>query len=66
MRMFQILFWGSDFHTINMASLSVRMLVYEYIDNGDLHQWLHGRRPEEVSPLTWSVRVNIIRGIAKG
>ncbi|KAF5442165.1 hypothetical protein F2P56_034854 [Juglans regia] len=42
-----------------------RMLVYEYVDNGNLFQWLH-ENPEKVSPLTWSVRVKIIRGIAKG
>ncbi|KAA8533675.1 hypothetical protein F0562_031192 [Nyssa sinensis] len=42
-----------------------RMLVYEYIDNGNLHQWLHGWRGE-VSPLTWDIRMNIILGTAKG
>ncbi|KAG6706864.1 hypothetical protein I3842_06G003000 [Carya illinoinensis] len=45
--------------------VSVRMLVYEYVDNGNLFQWLH-ENPEKVSPLTWSIRVKIIRGIAKG
>ncbi|XP_059459401.1 probable serine/threonine-protein kinase At1g01540 [Corylus avellana] len=41
-----------------------RMLVYEYVDNGNLYQWLHGS--PEISPLTWSIRKNIIQGIAKG
>lgn len=42
-----------------------RMLVYEYVDNGNLDQWLHGD-VGEVSPLTWEVRMNIILGTAKG
>ncbi|KAK9169454.1 hypothetical protein Syun_001594 [Stephania yunnanensis] len=43
----------------------VRMLVYEYIDNGNLEQWLHGD-VGLVSPLTWEIRMNIILGTAKG
>ncbi|KAD1267635.1 hypothetical protein E3N88_43084 [Mikania micrantha] len=42
-----------------------RMLVYEYVDNGNLEQWLHGD-VGDVSPLTWSIRMNIILGTAKG
>ncbi|XP_021887807.1 probable serine/threonine-protein kinase At1g01540 [Carica papaya] len=42
-----------------------RMLVYEYVDNGNLDQWLHGD-VGEVSPLTWDVRINVILGTAKG
>ncbi|XP_074263348.1 putative serine/threonine-protein kinase At1g01540 [Silene latifolia] len=42
-----------------------RMLVYEYVDNGNLDQWLHGD-VGEVSPLTWNIRMNIILGTAKG
>ncbi|KAK4483490.1 hypothetical protein RD792_010686 [Penstemon davidsonii] len=42
-----------------------RMLVYEYVDNGNLDQWLHGD-VGEVSPLTWEIRINIIIGTAKG
>lgn len=42
-----------------------RMLVYEYVDNGNLEQWLHGD-VGEVSPLTWEIRLNIILGTAKG
>ena len=45
--------------------LVVRMLVYEYVDNGNLDQWLHGD-VGEVSPLTWGIRMNIILGTAKG
>ncbi|KAL5727245.1 hypothetical protein ACHQM5_000462 [Ranunculus cassubicifolius] len=42
-----------------------RMLVYEYVDNGNLDQWLHGD-VGQVSPLTWDIRMNIILGTAKG
>ncbi|KAJ4953707.1 hypothetical protein NE237_030539 [Protea cynaroides] len=42
-----------------------RMLVYEYVDNGNLDQWLHGE-VGPVSPLTWDIRMNIILGTAKG
>ncbi|KAL8114125.1 hypothetical protein AgCh_021123 [Apium graveolens] len=42
-----------------------RMLVYDYVDNGNLDQWLHGD-VGEASPLTWDIRMNIILGTAKG
>lgn len=42
-----------------------RMLVYEYVDNGNLEQWLHGD-VGPCSPLTWEFRMNIILGTAKG
>ncbi|GMH02759.1 hypothetical protein Nepgr_004598 [Nepenthes gracilis] len=42
-----------------------RMLVYEYVDNGNLEQWLHGD-VGAVSPLTWSIRMKIAIGTAKG
>ncbi|CAA0819601.1 Protein kinase superfamily protein [Striga hermonthica] len=42
-----------------------RMLVYEYVDNGNLEQWLHGDVGPQ-SPLTWDIRMRIILGTAKG
>ncbi|KAE8663277.1 Glutaminyl cyclase, putative isoform 1 [Hibiscus syriacus] len=42
-----------------------RMLVYEYVNNSNLHQWLHGPLGH-ASPLTWTIRMNIIHRIAKG
>ncbi|KAL9248791.1 putative serine/threonine-protein kinase [Drosera capensis] len=42
-----------------------RMLVYEYVNNGNLEQWLHGDVGPS-SPLTWEIRMNIILGTAKG
>ncbi|KAJ8630976.1 hypothetical protein MRB53_024299 [Persea americana] len=47
------------------AEGAYRMLVYEYVDNGNLEQWLHG----DVGPcssLTWEIRMNVILGTAKG
>ncbi|KAK2657494.1 hypothetical protein Ddye_010546 [Dipteronia dyeriana] len=42
-----------------------RMLVYEYVNNGNLEQWLHGDVGPR-SPLTWEIRMNIILGTARG
>ncbi|XWS67920.1 hypothetical protein CRYUN_Cryun04dG0046400 [Craigia yunnanensis] len=42
-----------------------RMLVYEYVDNANLEQWLHGD-VGPVSPLTWDIRMKIAIGTAKG
>ncbi|KAF7809838.1 putative serine/threonine-protein kinase [Senna tora] len=42
-----------------------RMLVYEYVDKGNLEQWLHGD-VGPCSPLTWEIRMSIILGTAKG
>ncbi|KAH6758939.1 Protein kinase superfamily protein [Perilla frutescens var. frutescens] len=42
-----------------------RMLVYDYVNNGNLEQWLHGD-VGPCSPLTWEIRMNIILGAAKG
>ncbi|KAJ0441395.1 putative protein kinase RLK-Pelle-RLCK-V family [Helianthus annuus] len=42
-----------------------RLLVYEYIDNGNLEQWLHGD-VGPISPLTWDIRMKIAIGTAKG
>ncbi|KAK9164133.1 hypothetical protein Syun_005035 [Stephania yunnanensis] len=42
-----------------------RMLVYEFVENGNLEQWLHGD-VGPVSPLIWDIRMKIAVGIAKG
>ncbi|XP_024974250.1 probable serine/threonine-protein kinase At1g01540 [Cynara cardunculus var. scolymus] len=41
-----------------------RILVYEYVNNGNLEQWVHGD-VGPCSPLTWEIRMKIIIGIAK-
>ena len=39
--------------------------MYEYVDNGNLEQWLHGD-VGPISPLTWDIRMKIAVGTAKG
>jgi serine/threonine protein kinase len=41
-----------------------RMLVYEYVNNGNLEQWLHGPLAKS-NPLTWEARMRIVLGTAK-
>ncbi|KAI3503078.1 hypothetical protein L1887_31514 [Cichorium endivia] len=41
-----------------------RILVYEYVNNGNLEQWIHGD-VGACSPLTWEIRMKIIIGTAK-
>lgn len=47
------------------ADGAYRMLVYEYVENGNLDYWLHGDGGV-TSPLTWNIRMDIILGTAKG
>jgi serine/threonine protein kinase len=42
-----------------------RMLVYEYVDNGNLEHWLHGPM-SKTNPLPWEARMKIVLGTAKG
>ncbi|KAK8527620.1 hypothetical protein V6N12_054826 [Hibiscus sabdariffa] len=41
-----------------------RMLVYEYVDNGNLEQWLRGDMSHK-GYLTWDARIKILIGTAK-
>ncbi|CAK9176434.1 unnamed protein product [Ilex paraguariensis] len=41
-----------------------RMLVYEYVNNGNLEQWLHGAMRQQ-GTLTWEARVKVLLGTAK-
>ncbi|PKA48900.1 putative receptor-like protein kinase [Apostasia shenzhenica] len=41
-----------------------RMLVYEYVNNGNLEQWLHGAM-RQLGSLTWEARIKILLGTAK-
>ncbi|KAJ8766340.1 hypothetical protein K2173_022399 [Erythroxylum novogranatense] len=41
-----------------------RMLVYEYVNNGNLEQWLHGSM-HHLGYLTWEARMKILLGTAK-
>ncbi|EPS65102.1 hypothetical protein M569_09677, partial [Genlisea aurea] len=41
-----------------------RMLVYEYVNNGNLEQWLHGAMRQH-GTLTWDARIKVLLGTAK-
>ncbi|KAL2322530.1 hypothetical protein Fmac_026909 [Flemingia macrophylla] len=41
-----------------------RLLVYEYVNNGNLEQWLHGPMSQQGS-FTWEARMKVITGTAK-
>ena len=43
---------------------NIRMLVYEYVNNGNLEQWLHGAM-HQYGNLTWEARMKVILGTAK-
>ncbi|KAL4388381.1 hypothetical protein GQ457_09G009350 [Hibiscus cannabinus] len=41
-----------------------RMLVYEYVNNGNLEQWLHGAM-QLYGSFTWEARMKVVLGTAK-
>lgn len=41
-----------------------RMLVYEYVNNGNLEQWLHGAMRHH-GALTWEARIKTLLGTAR-
>ncbi|KAK4256533.1 hypothetical protein QN277_006242 [Acacia crassicarpa] len=41
-----------------------RLLVYEYVNNGNLEQWLHGAM-RQYGYLTWDARMKVLLGTAK-
>ncbi|KAH9616066.1 hypothetical protein KSS87_009422 [Heliosperma pusillum] len=41
-----------------------RLLVYEYVNNGNLEQWLHGAMRQHGN-LTWEARMKVLTGTAK-
>ncbi|CAI0552055.1 unnamed protein product [Linum tenue] len=41
-----------------------RMLIYEYVNNGNLEQWLHGAMSHH-GYLTWEARMKVLLGTAK-
>lgn len=44
--------------------VNFRLLVYEYVNNGNLEQWLHGAM-RQYGYLTWEARIKILLGTAK-
>ncbi|KAJ1440000.1 Serine/threonine-protein kinase, active site [Sesbania bispinosa] len=53
-------------HSFILIELAVnfRLLVYEYVNNGNLEQWLHGAMRQH-GFLTWEARMKIVLGTAK-
>ncbi|KAI3892438.1 hypothetical protein MKX03_012656 [Papaver bracteatum] len=52
-----------------MSSKYTKLLVYEYMENGSLDQWLHQRNNgnlNERRTLDWQKRLNIAVGVAQG
>lgn len=47
-----------------ISILNFRMLVYEYVNNGNLEQWLHGAM-RQYGYLTWEARMKVLLGTAK-
>ena len=47
-----------------IPSFNVRLLVYEFVNNGNLEQWLHGAMCQH-GYLTWEARMKILLGTAK-
>ncbi|KAJ0961733.1 hypothetical protein J5N97_000052 [Dioscorea zingiberensis] len=43
-----------------------KLLIYDYISNGSLHSHLHGELNQTAVPLSWAVRLGIIKGVARG
>lgn len=52
------------FSVLLIISCYSRMLVYEYVNNGNLEQWLHGAMRQH-GVLTWEARMKVVLGIAK-
>ena len=47
----------------NFSSVN-RMLVYEFVNNGNLEQWLHGAMRQR-GVFTWENRMKVVTGTAK-
>ncbi|XP_042500304.1 receptor protein kinase-like protein ZAR1 [Macadamia integrifolia] len=48
-------------------SVDEKLLIYDYVPNGNLATAIHGKAGmPSFTPLRWSVRLRIMRGIAKG
>ncbi|RCV37048.1 hypothetical protein SETIT_8G031300v2 [Setaria italica] len=43
-----------------------KLLIYDYLPNGNLHDRLHGHKMTGESPLDWTTRVRLLLGAARG
>ncbi|CAN1198965.1 Probable inactive leucine-rich repeat receptor-like protein kinase At1g66830 [Linum perenne] len=47
--------------------LNEKLLIYEFVPNGNLATAIHGRNGvTNLKPMSWSVRLRVLRGVAKG
>ncbi|KAH6763054.1 Leucine-rich repeat protein kinase family protein [Perilla frutescens var. hirtella] len=46
-------------------SVDEKLLIYDFIPNGNLNAAIHGK-PGQFNPLSWSMRLKIMKGVAKG
>ncbi|KAL5545340.1 hypothetical protein UlMin_009124 [Ulmus minor] len=54
------------FHIVSFYySKDEKLLIYEFVPNGTLFEHLHGNRGLGREPLNWSIRLSIIKDIAK-
>jgi len=44
--------------------VAIRILVYEYMNNGNLEEWLHGAMKHH-GYLTWEARMKVLTGTSK-
>ena len=60
--------WGFIFRMHLSNNITVisfnRMLVYEFVNNGNLEQWLHGAMRQH-GVFTWDNRMKVVIGTAK-
>ncbi|EES01457.1 receptor-like protein kinase HSL1 [Sorghum bicolor] len=55
-----------------LSGTQAKLLVYDYMDNGSLHQWLHGHNSRADghftarAPLDWLTRLRVAVGVAQG
>ncbi|KAK9741656.1 hypothetical protein RND81_03G120000 [Saponaria officinalis] len=43
-----------------------KLIISDFVDNSSLASHLHGRRTEDQPALEWSIRLKIIKGVARG
>jgi hypothetical protein len=55
--------YNAQCHNITVCSFN-RMLVYEFVNNGNLEQWLHGAMRQH-GVFTWENRMKVVIGTAK-
>jgi hypothetical protein len=60
----RIVFFQINQQIVLTAFTFNRMLVYEFVNNGNLEQWLHGAMHQR-DVFSWEVRMKVVTGTAK-